>query len=145
MGAEVIRIDQVGGGPDFRRWPLSPNDGASLYWEGLKFSSSTNASMKRTGFSDAAITARHWVAVAGGAAGAGRTPDRDEWRISDVPSEALCLASIEQARQQPRQYDYSHEISLLQPRQPTETTETTNRDNRDGKDVQRTLRVGQCR
>ncbi len=35
MGAEVIRIDQIGGGPDFRRWPRAPEDGASLYWEGL--------------------------------------------------------------------------------------------------------------
>lgn len=34
MGAEVIRIDQIGGGPDFRRWPLGP-DGSSLYWENL--------------------------------------------------------------------------------------------------------------
>ena len=34
-GAEVIRIDQIGGGPDFGRWPLSPQSGASLYWEGL--------------------------------------------------------------------------------------------------------------
>jgi 2-methylfumaryl-CoA isomerase len=39
MGAEVIRIDTVGGGPDFRRWPLTPKTqdggGDSLYWEGL--------------------------------------------------------------------------------------------------------------
>jgi Predicted acyl-CoA transferases/carnitine dehydratase len=34
MGAEVIRFDNIGGGPDFRRWPLADN-GASLYWEGL--------------------------------------------------------------------------------------------------------------
>ena len=34
MGAEVIRFDNIGGGPDFRRWPLAPN-GESLYWEGL--------------------------------------------------------------------------------------------------------------
>lgn len=34
MGAEVIRIDQVGGGPDFHRWPRAEN-GASLYWENL--------------------------------------------------------------------------------------------------------------
>ena len=34
MGAEVIRVDQIGGGPDFRRWPKADN-GASLYWEGL--------------------------------------------------------------------------------------------------------------
>ena len=34
MGAEVIRIDQIGGGPDFRRWPRAEN-GASLYWESL--------------------------------------------------------------------------------------------------------------
>lgn len=34
MGADVIRIDSIGGGPDFRRWPLSP-EGSSFYWEGL--------------------------------------------------------------------------------------------------------------
>jgi 2-methylfumaryl-CoA isomerase len=34
MGAEVIRVDTVGGGPDFRRWPLTEG-GDSLYWEGL--------------------------------------------------------------------------------------------------------------
>jgi 2-methylfumaryl-CoA isomerase len=34
MGAEVIRIDTKGGGPDFRRWPLTEG-GDSLYWEGL--------------------------------------------------------------------------------------------------------------
>lgn len=34
LGAEVIRFDNIGGGPDFRRWPLAPG-GASLYWEGL--------------------------------------------------------------------------------------------------------------
>lgn len=34
MGAEVIRFDNIGGGPDFKRWPLS-HEGKSLYWEGL--------------------------------------------------------------------------------------------------------------
>ena len=34
MGAQVIRFDNIGGGPDFRRWPLAPG-GDSLYWEGL--------------------------------------------------------------------------------------------------------------
>ena len=34
MGAEVIRLDPIGGGPDRHRWPLAP-DGSSLYWEGL--------------------------------------------------------------------------------------------------------------
>jgi 2-methylfumaryl-CoA isomerase len=34
LGAEVIRIDPIGGGMDFRRWPATP-DGRSLYWEGL--------------------------------------------------------------------------------------------------------------
>ncbi|MET0250047.1 MAG: CoA transferase [Sphingobium sp.] len=34
MGAEVIRVDQIGGGPDYRRWPKT-EEGASLYWEGL--------------------------------------------------------------------------------------------------------------
>ncbi len=34
MGAEVIRVDQIGGGPDFHRWPVT-DDNASLYWENL--------------------------------------------------------------------------------------------------------------
>lgn len=34
MGAEVIRVDPIGGGLDYGRWPLAPN-GASLYWAGL--------------------------------------------------------------------------------------------------------------
>lgn len=34
MGVEVIRVDQIGGGPDFRRWPVTPNND-SLYWENL--------------------------------------------------------------------------------------------------------------
>lgn len=34
MGAEVIRIDPIGGGMDFHRWPVSAS-GHSLYWEGL--------------------------------------------------------------------------------------------------------------
>jgi 2-methylfumaryl-CoA isomerase len=34
LGAEVIRFDMIGGGPDFGRWPKAAN-GASLYWEGL--------------------------------------------------------------------------------------------------------------
>jgi len=34
MGAEVVRFDSIGGGPDAKRWPLAGN-GASLYWEGL--------------------------------------------------------------------------------------------------------------
>jgi 2-methylfumaryl-CoA isomerase len=34
MGADVIRVDQIGGGPDFGRWPKT-KEGASLYWENL--------------------------------------------------------------------------------------------------------------
>jgi 2-methylfumaryl-CoA isomerase len=34
LGAEVIRIDPLGGAPDTTRWPLAPN-GGSLYWAGL--------------------------------------------------------------------------------------------------------------
>ncbi|MEL6620402.1 MAG: CoA transferase [Pseudomonadota bacterium] len=34
MGAEVIRVDHVGGGLDAARWPLAPN-GGSLFWAGL--------------------------------------------------------------------------------------------------------------
>lgn len=35
MGAEVIRFDQIDGGPDYLRWPRAGAQGASLYWEGL--------------------------------------------------------------------------------------------------------------
>lgn len=34
LGAEVIRVDQIGGGPDFHRWPVTDNND-SLYWENL--------------------------------------------------------------------------------------------------------------
>ncbi|SNS77870.1 CoA transferase [Sphingopyxis indica] len=34
FGAEVIRVDQIGGGPDFRRWPVTAEND-SLYWENL--------------------------------------------------------------------------------------------------------------
>lgn len=34
MGATVIRFDQLGGGPDAGRWPLTES-GESLYWQGL--------------------------------------------------------------------------------------------------------------
>ena len=34
FGAEVIRVDQVGGGPDYHRWPVTEAN-VSLYWENL--------------------------------------------------------------------------------------------------------------
>jgi len=34
LGAEVIRVDPVGGGADVHRWPLAPG-GTSIYWTGL--------------------------------------------------------------------------------------------------------------
>lgn len=34
LGAEVIRFDQIGGGIDYKRWPLT-TAGDSLYWAGL--------------------------------------------------------------------------------------------------------------
>lgn len=34
LGAEVIRFDQIGGGIDYHRWPLT-SGGHSLYWAGL--------------------------------------------------------------------------------------------------------------
>lgn len=34
MGADVIRIDALGGGVDYRRWPVT-EDGTSLFWCGL--------------------------------------------------------------------------------------------------------------
>ena len=34
LGAEVVRIDPVGGGPDSGRWPVT-SSGESIYWAGL--------------------------------------------------------------------------------------------------------------
>lgn len=34
LGADVIRFDQIGGGIDYRRWPLT-KQGKSLYWHSL--------------------------------------------------------------------------------------------------------------
>jgi 2-methylfumaryl-CoA isomerase len=34
LGAEVIRFDQIGGGLDYRRWPVTDR-GESLFWAGL--------------------------------------------------------------------------------------------------------------
>jgi 2-methylfumaryl-CoA isomerase len=34
LGADVIRCDPIGGGIDYRRWPVT-GDGESLYWAGL--------------------------------------------------------------------------------------------------------------
>jgi 2-methylfumaryl-CoA isomerase len=34
LGAEVIRFDQIGGGLDYRRWPVT-DQGDSLFWAGL--------------------------------------------------------------------------------------------------------------
>ena len=38
MGADVIRIDPVGGGLDYRRWPIT-SDNRSLYWACLLYTS----------------------------------------------------------------------------------------------------------
>ncbi len=35
LGAEVIRVDMIGGGLDYGRWPLSRETGRSLYWAGM--------------------------------------------------------------------------------------------------------------
>lgn len=34
LGAEVIRVDPIGGAADYRRWPLAQS-GTSIYWTGL--------------------------------------------------------------------------------------------------------------
>ncbi|NLG45662.1 CoA transferase [Gordonia sp. (in: high G+C Gram-positive bacteria)] len=35
LGAELIRVDPIGGNVDYRRWPLAAETGASLYWNSL--------------------------------------------------------------------------------------------------------------
>jgi 2-methylfumaryl-CoA isomerase len=34
LGADVIRVDPIGGAADYHRWPLT-DDGSSIYWAGL--------------------------------------------------------------------------------------------------------------
>ena len=34
LGAEVIRVDPIGGAADYHRWPVT-EDGVSIYWAGL--------------------------------------------------------------------------------------------------------------
>ena len=34
LGAEVIRVDPIGGAADYHRWPVT-GDGDSIYWAGL--------------------------------------------------------------------------------------------------------------
>ena len=34
LGADVIRFDPIGGGLDYRRWPVT-NNGDSLFWAGM--------------------------------------------------------------------------------------------------------------
>ena len=34
LGADVIRFDPIGGGLDYRRWPVT-KEGASLFWAGM--------------------------------------------------------------------------------------------------------------
>jgi 2-methylfumaryl-CoA isomerase len=35
LGADVIRFDQIGGGLDYRRWPVTRDGAQSLFWAGL--------------------------------------------------------------------------------------------------------------
>jgi 2-methylfumaryl-CoA isomerase len=35
LGADVIRVDPLGGAADYRRWPVARQTGASLYWTSL--------------------------------------------------------------------------------------------------------------
>ena len=35
LGADVVRVDMIGGGLDYGRWPLSDRTGRSLYWAGM--------------------------------------------------------------------------------------------------------------
>src|SRR3979409_1377979 len=34
LGAEVVRVDPIGGAADYHRWPVT-HDGESIYWAGL--------------------------------------------------------------------------------------------------------------
>lgn len=47
LGAEVIRVDPVGGAADYRRWPLTEH-GDSIYWAGLNKSKRSVAADMRS-------------------------------------------------------------------------------------------------
>jgi 2-methylfumaryl-CoA isomerase len=47
LGAEVIRVDPVGGAADYHRWPLTEN-GDSIYWAGLNKGKRSVAADMRT-------------------------------------------------------------------------------------------------
>jgi len=47
MGAEVIRVDPIGGAADYHRWPLT-DDGESIYWAGLNKGKRSVAADMRT-------------------------------------------------------------------------------------------------
>lgn len=48
LGAEVIRVDPVGGAADYKRWPLT-EAGDSIYWAGLNKSKRSVAADMRSG------------------------------------------------------------------------------------------------
>jgi 2-methylfumaryl-CoA isomerase len=42
LGAEVVRVDPVGGAADYHRWPVT-SEGMSIYWAGLNKGKSSAA------------------------------------------------------------------------------------------------------
>lgn len=56
LGADVIRFDQIGGGIDYHRWPLTAA-GDSLYWAGLNKSKRSIAVDLRSGRGREIVTA----------------------------------------------------------------------------------------
>ena len=56
LGAEVIRVDPIGGAADYHRWPVT-DDGDSIYWAGLQISGRPKV---RTWCSGSSRTAAFW-------------------------------------------------------------------------------------
>ena len=76
LGADVIRIDPVGGGADLGRWPLAPS-GTSLYWTGLnKGKRSVTLNFRDAGGRD---LVRDLLAASGPGGGIVLTNARREW------------------------------------------------------------------
>src|SRR3954471_10718132 len=55
LGAEVIRVDPVGGAADYHRWPVTA-DGESIYWAGLNKGKLSTAVDVRSGAGQELIT-----------------------------------------------------------------------------------------
>ena len=90
LGAEVVRVDPVGGAADYHRWPVT-DSGESIYWAGLNrgkrsmevdLGSDDGQRLVQRLISAAGVlitnvTGRHWHSA--------QTHQKDPWRHCQAP------------------------------------------------------------